>query len=59
MDEILAEWDIDPTKILAILTDNGSNMVAAFRAKAAKGEEEEEDIEGEEEVFVDEDEMRF
>lgn len=45
LDEILAEWDLDPTKILAILTDNGSNMVAAFKTKAAQLEEEEEDIE--------------
>ena len=34
-------------------------MVAAFKAKAAKGEEEEEDIEGEEDVSVDEEEQDF
>ncbi|GAV00821.1 hypothetical protein RvY_11616-1 [Ramazzottius varieornatus] len=30
--DILAEWDIAPSKISAIVTDNGSNMVAAFKA---------------------------
>ncbi|GAV03835.1 hypothetical protein RvY_14210 [Ramazzottius varieornatus] len=30
--DILAEWDIAPSKISAMVTDNGSNMVAAFKA---------------------------
>ena len=41
LDEILAEWDLEPSKILAILRDNGSNMVAAFESQAAQQEEEE------------------
>ena len=30
VDEILAEWNIDLSKISAVLIDNGSNMLAAF-----------------------------
>ena len=45
------EWDIEPSKIIASLTDNGSNMVAAFRKKVEanvcgqEGEDEEEEEE--------------
>ncbi len=28
---VLQEWNIPPAKLQAILTDNGSNMVKAFR----------------------------
>ena len=31
LDEILSEWDIGHGEIFAILTDNGSNMVASFK----------------------------
>ena len=31
LDEILSEWDIGHGEIFAIITDNGSNMVAAFK----------------------------
>ena len=31
VDEVLTEWQIPQTKISAISTDNGSNMIAAFR----------------------------
>ena len=57
--EILAEWDIDPTKILAILTDNGSNMIAAFKAKLEEEEEDTEDVEEVAEPSVDKDEQDF
>jgi len=33
VDHVLTEWDNEPSKIIAGLTDNGSNMVAAFRKK--------------------------
>ena len=42
IDDILTEWDIDSAKVCAILTDNGSNMVAAFKARF---EEVDDDIE--------------
>ena len=32
IEEVLAEWEIPYSKVSAILTDNGSNMVAAFHA---------------------------
>jgi len=32
VDEIVGEWHIPYHKIFRILTDNGSNMVAAFKA---------------------------
>ena len=31
VDSVLTEWQIPRTKISAMLTDNGSNMIAAFR----------------------------
>ena len=31
VEEVLSEWEIPHTKVSAILTDNGSNVVAAFR----------------------------
>ena len=40
VDEILEEWDIAPDKVSAVITDNGSNMVAAFKATLDKTEEE-------------------
>ena len=40
----MAEWEIPYSKVSAILTDNESNMVAAFRAHFQnEGEDEEED----------------
>ena len=51
IDHVLTEWDIEPSKIIASLTDNGSNMVAAFRKKVEanvcgqEGEDEEEEEE--------------
>ena len=35
VDTILTEWDVDSSKICAILTDNGSNMLAAFKEKVS------------------------
>ena len=32
LDEVLSEWGIYDSKLFATLTDNGSNMVAAFKA---------------------------
>lgn len=32
IDNCLALWDIPPDKVLTVITDNGSNMIAAFRS---------------------------
>ena len=39
VDEILEEWDIAPDKVSAVITINGSNMVAAFKSTLDKTEE--------------------
>ena len=41
VDDILSEWDIPSTMISAIilLTDNGSNMLAAFRSPLVHDDE--------------------
>lgn len=39
VEEILSEWEIPATKISAILTDNGSNIVAAFCERFVEEEE--------------------
>ena len=31
MQEVMSEWELSREKIRGILTDNGSNMIAAFR----------------------------
>ena len=38
VESVLEEWEIPPSKISAILTDNGSNMISAFRPQAIKDE---------------------
>ena len=35
VDKVLHEWDIHPSKVLATITDNGSNMLAAFRSETS------------------------
>ena len=57
--EILAERDIHPTKILASSTDNGSNMIAAFKVKLEEEEEDTEDVEEVAEPSVNKDEQDF
>ena len=47
--EVLSEWDILPWKVQAILTDNGSNMVAAFKQVCSEGDEDE-DVDSNESV---------
>ena len=59
VDEILAEWDIDPSKILAILTDNGSNMIAGFKERLDQEEDEDGDVEEVAELSVGEYEDDF
>ena len=44
--EVLSDWDILPRRVLAILTDNGSNMVKAFNQVCS-------DMEGDEDEDVD------
>ncbi|XP_053549013.1 E3 SUMO-protein ligase ZBED1-like [Bombina bombina] len=39
VDKCLQEWDIPKKKILTVITDNGSNMVAAFKHTTAAAEE--------------------
>ena len=33
VNNVLAEWYVQPSKVIASSTDNGSNMLAAFRKK--------------------------
>ena len=44
--EVLQNWDIPPQKISAVLTDNGSNMIAAFKEWVQTRESEVEEEEG-------------
>ena len=61
VEEVLKEWEIPETKVRVIITDNRSNMVAAFKSffeeemKEMETEEEEIDIDGD----TDEDEDDF
>ena len=44
-EDVLSEWDIDQTKVFAVITDNCSNMVAAFKEQIVSlSESEKEDI---------------
>ena len=60
LDEVLSEWCIPLTKLKAVITDNGSNMVKAFRNIASitddsdneEEELEEEEVTGEDVDFV-------
>ena len=55
---VLLEWDIPHSKVSAIFTDNGSNIVAAFRARTAvvsDDEADDDDDSGDEEEEADED----
>ena len=47
MDEVLDEWEIYPSKEIASLTDNGSNMVAAFRSQVQTLDDDEDNVEEE------------
>ena len=60
VEEILKEWGIPLDKILAILTDNGSNMIKAFREQCFNGDNEEDEISSENEaISFDEEEQDF
>ena len=59
---VLTEWDVQSSKVIASLTDDGSNMLAAFRKKVEDSvacEDKDEDREEElyDDVEEDEDEM--
>lgn len=43
VDEVLGESEIYSSKVVASLTDNGSNMVAAFRVQLHTIQDDEED----------------
>ena len=47
---IIDEWHINRCKLFRILTDNGSNMVAAFKKSISEMEKESQDVESEEEA---------
>ena len=49
VNEVLTEWQTPRTKISAILTDNGSNMIAAFHDWLNGLQSESEDEAGDEE----------
>ena len=49
VEEVLAEWEVPKEKINAILTDNGSNMIKAFREWLDELQEADEDL-GEDEA---------
>lgn len=55
VEEVLKEWDIPVKKIAAILTDNGSNMVKAFRMQVLSQVESDDEDGLEEDEEVDED----
>ena len=44
VEEVLAEWEVPKEKINAILTDNGSNMIKAFREWLDELQEADEDL---------------
>ena len=48
VDEILSDWDIPINKVKAVVTDNGSNMVRAFKEHIMVTDEEEEQDDSEE-----------
>ena len=57
VDNVLTEWDVQPSKVIASLTDNGSNMLAAFRKKVEDSVGcEDKDEDREEELYDDEEE---
>ena len=58
LDEILSEWDIGRGEIFAIITDNGSNMVAAFKEQGQLKQDDDcmADTDDEEQNFLDCDE---
>ena len=45
VDQVLLEWEIPSHKISAILTDNGSNIVAAFHGHFCTSSEDEDESE--------------
>ena len=45
INNILSEWDIDPSNICTIVTNNGSNMLAAFKKTIVKEEESDTEVE--------------
>lgn len=61
-DDVLSEWGIDPSKMSAIITDNCSNMVAAFKKQITNSDcsDDERDEEAESTtVFDSNDEAEF
>ena len=49
VDDILTEWEIPPQKVAAVITDNGSNMLAAFKTHFESGSDDDNELFGEDE----------
>ena len=49
VDKVLMEWEIPTAKVSAILTDNGSNMLKAFRTHIMEGDEGDKEEDGDKE----------
>ena len=56
VDTVLGEWNIPLMKVMAVVTDNGSNMVKAFREMVVTDDEEEEAEAEDEAKFTSDDE---
>ena len=57
LNEVLQEWCIPSNKVGVVITDNGSNMVKAFRQDYCAGEGADADEEDESDIEVDLDSM--
>lgn len=58
MEEILRDWELSTDKVSLIITDSGSNMVAAFRNLVEKRADTEEEEEEYQDQYEEEDEER-
>ncbi|XP_024135954.1 uncharacterized protein LOC112151330 [Oryzias melastigma] len=61
VDKCMQEWDVPHEKVMAVITDNGSNMVAAFKSNTSEEEDSSDDSEDPMENFSESeaDELRY